>query len=166
MAIFGKISTLDLEFLCREQYPIIINYINKLQKKYVGQGSFNLDVGEHENFFLSKDVYAIEQVYETKERDLCDFEAHKKYIDIHYIVDGSERIAVSSASELSVAREYDDEGDYILYKTPMESSTLLLTQGDIAIFFPDDAHMTAIEVKGKARMTKTVIKLPRENWIG
>ena len=43
-------------------------------------------------YFFDKGIYCNVESYETKERHR--FEAHKKYIDIQYIISGSEKIIV------------------------------------------------------------------------
>jgi len=54
-------------------------------------------------------IYANIQEYETKANGL--FEAHRKYIDIQYIVNGFEKIEVCEVSELDEKIPYDEKKD-------------------------------------------------------
>lgn len=145
-------------------YMVVKDYLEILQREYFTIDGFYLGLGEHKKVQLSNDIFAIEQVYETKEKTLCNFEAHKKYVDIHYILDGTETIAISNTKELDVIKEYDHEGDYSLYGQPLESSSLFLVSGDIAVFFPHDAHMACVMTLNNTRVIKTVVKIPVEHW--
>lgn len=163
MAIFGKLNALDLEILNKEQFSLVTDYLMTLHKKYSKSNSFSLEVGDHHKIELIDDIFAIEQVYETKEATSCIFEAHRKYIDVHYILDGTEKIAVANTESLFIDKEYDLQNDYALYKHPVQSSSLILESGDIAIFFPNDAHMTSIETTKKTTVIKSVVKIPVKN---
>ncbi len=132
--------------------------------QFVLSDSFHLEVGEHQKSQLNDDTFAIEQVYETKEATECVFEAHEKYIDVHYILDGTETIAVANTKSLSISKEYNLQDDYALYKQPSHSSSLILESGDIAIFFPNDAHMTSITTTNRSIVIKSVVKIPLKNW--
>ncbi len=164
MAIFGKLNALDLEISNKEQFALIVDYFTALHKEYSKSDSFHLEVGEHQKLQLNGDTFAIEQVYETKEITECVFEAHKKYIDVHYILDGTEKIAVANTGSLTIDKEYDSQDDYALYKQPFQSSSLILESGDIAIFFPNDAHMTSITTTNKSIVIKSVVKIPVKTW--
>ncbi len=61
-------------------------------------------------------------------------------------------------------KKYDSQDDYALYKQPLQSSSLILGSGDIAIFFPDDAHMTSIATNSKSIVIKSVVKIPIKIW--
>lgn len=164
MAIFGKLNALDLEISNKEQFALVTDYLITLHKKYSKSDSFYLEVGEHHKLQLNDDIFAIEQVYETKEASACIFEAHKEYIDVHYILDGTEKIAVANTESLSIDKEYDSQDDYVLFKQPFQSSSLILESGDIAIFFPNDAHMTSIVTTNESIVIKSVVKIPIKNW--
>ncbi len=55
-------------------------------------------------------------------------EAHRKYIDIHYCVSGSEGIGYAETSSLESITEYDDNDDHILLKG--EYGKVVLHEGD------------------------------------
>jgi len=108
---------------------------------------------DHRNF-------ALEQAYRTKERSNCFFESHRNYIDVQLIVEGEEIMEVVDTRSLHVTIPYDAKSDLTVYAdTSLPTSSLLLRKGDLAIFFPEDAHMPCIQTHGSASVVKTVVKV-------
>ncbi len=67
-------------------------------------------------------------------------EAHRRYIDIHVPLRGMETIGWAPVAALVYPRgEYDEAKDVIFYGDASQSR-LHLRPGQIAIFFPEDAH--------------------------
>jgi biofilm protein TabA len=68
------------------------------------------------------------------------FEAHRKYIDIQYVVSGDETIGWESLDRCSTIRQpYDAETDLAFF-SDRPTNWFDLVPGFIAIFFPEDAH--------------------------
>ena len=83
-------------------------------------------------------------------------EAHKVYIDIHYIIEGTELFGWKSISECDQPIDsFNDEKDYILYDNK-DFSTIKLTKGSFVIVFPEDAHAPGIET---TNLKKVVLKI-------
>ena len=85
------------------------------------------------------------------------FEAHKKYIDIHYCIDGSEAIGYNDVSRLTPTTEYDEKDDYFLLSG--ESFNVILHPGDFCIVFPEDAHIPCLPAGNDTRVLKAVAKI-------
>ena len=85
------------------------------------------------------------------------FEAHKKYIDIHYCISGSEGIGYADVARLTPTTEYDEENDYFLLKG--EYQKVVLREGDFCIVFPEDAHIPAMKGEGEDKLLKAVAKV-------
>ena len=45
----------------------------------------------------------------TKPEEQCIYEAHRRYIDLHYTVSGTERIATAGTDSLTVSTPYDQQ---------------------------------------------------------
>lgn len=84
-------------------------------------------------------------------------EAHKKYIDIHYCVSGSEGIGYAETSSLEAISEYDDKDDYVLLKG--EYRKVILNEGDFCIVFPEDAHIPVMKGSSDGKLLKAVAKI-------
>ena len=85
------------------------------------------------------------------------FEAHKKYIDIHYCISGSEGIGCADVSTLEPTTEYDEENDYFLLSG--EYQKVILREGDFCIVFPEDAHIPMMCGFTGGKLLKAVAKV-------
>ena len=116
-----------------------------------------------EQFFsFLKDIYAIEQSYNTRKSEKSLFESHIKYIDFQFMIAGEEVIEVTHTDLLEVDSEYNEEGDYSLYKPGCSSSSkIIMRESDLSIFFSKDGHMPGIQSdKVTQQVFKTVVKVP------
>jgi biofilm protein TabA len=98
----------------------------------------NLTAGNHaidgEHLFA---IVAKESADPAKEPKL---EAHRKYIDIQFTVDGAYDIGWLALGDCkSLHTPYNEPNDYMLYADPPEFK-MTLQPNTFAIFFPDDAH--------------------------
>lgn len=89
------------------------------------------------------------------------FEAHQKYIDIHYVAEGKEDIAVIDTAKLVETDEYNPLKDVFHGKPAAaeEVSHLVLTQGELAVLYPSDAHAPTLMVGAPAHLKKIVVKV-------
>ena len=121
--------------------------------KYLAETDFSkIKNGTYE--ISGKDVYAIVQEYQTKE--VGQLEAHKEYIDIQYIIEGSEKIGYSKLKTQTPATDY--EPDIIFYKDKQDEF-IEMNNGDFAIFYPDDLHMPCITINQPQKVRKVVVKV-------
>lgn len=100
------------------------------------------------------------ETYTTKERKNCKLEAHKRYIDVQYMISGKELISVSRLEKLDIKKEYDYQKDIVLYKNSIHGEDYLLDSGSFLILTPEEAHMPCVCVDGKQTVRKAVIKIP------
>ncbi|MBQ8248750.1 MAG: YhcH/YjgK/YiaL family protein [Clostridia bacterium] len=84
-----------------------------------------------------------------------EFESHKQYIDIQYIVEGTEQIEYADLQTLTVTKPYSEEGDCALETG--KGVLLTLNAGDFAIFCPEDAHKPCC---GEGTSRKVIVKVP------
>ena len=85
------------------------------------------------------------------------FEAHRDFIDIHYILSGSETFGYANVDALTITKEYDKEADYELLDG--EKSLLILNAGDFCITFPQDAHIPYFQKHGEEDLVRAVAKI-------
>lgn len=92
----------------------------------------------------------------TKEASLAKFECHDKNIDIQLCVKGVETIAWKPREKCVLANgEYNPEKD-VRYFSDAPDMSFQLTDGQFAIFFPEDVHAPMI---GEGEIKKLVIKV-------
>lgn len=102
-------------------------------------------------------VYALVQHYETKPREKGLWEAHRQYLDVQYMAEGSERLGYVPIGQTEVARPYESDGDYALFAASGDFFTL--REGHFAMFAPHDVHMPGIQLETAQPVKKVVIKV-------
>ena len=83
-------------------------------------------------------------------------EAHKEYLDIHYVIKVAEAIGYADIDKLCPVTEYDSKADYLLLKGEMQK--IRLGEGDFCIVFPEDAHAPGMSA-GENCVKKAVVKI-------
>lgn len=109
-------------------------------------------------------VKAIVSEYETKMENENGYEAHRKNIDIQYLLSGEERIACLPIERLKETKAYNEETDAAFYAADLslQPSNLSLLSGYFAIFFPQDGHMPQLCINEPEMVKKVVIKVEIE----
>jgi biofilm protein TabA len=105
------------------------------------------------------DVFALVATYETGPSTEKRFETHVRHVDLQYVADGRERILHAPAAALSVQTPYDDAADITFYAEPSFASSLLMRTGDLAVFFPEDAHKPGCMAGARHTVKKVVVKV-------
>lgn len=115
------------------------------------QGRVELD---GENLFL------LFNSYETHSPETAVLEAHQKYIDVMYMVQGEEIIFVKSTQMLSeITKPYDNDKDVLLAKLDSDTTPVRLTQGSFVVLFPQDAHAPGCFETAPAKIKKIIAKV-------
>lgn len=160
MAIFGNIETVKSQ-LNDKKFEKAFLYIQKLQDKnsleYKSLSLIELD--KCNKIVLDENSFVLEQAYITKNKKDCLFESHKKYIDIQYMFKGDEIMEVENVDNLSVITAYNQDLDYAKYAQTNNSSTLVIKENELAIFYPQDAHMPCIKIDENKKIIKAVFKI-------
>ena len=84
-------------------------------------------------------------------------EAHRDYLDIHYVICGEEGFGYADTSTLSPVTVYDHEKDYILLSGNM--NRFVLSEGEFCVVFPEDAHLPALYGRSTSLLKKAIIKI-------
>lgn len=85
------------------------------------------------------------------------FEAHRQFIDIHYVVCGTEYMGYANLDDLEVTKPYQEADDYLLLDGP--GDFVNVHSGMFAIFMPQDAHMPGLAAGEPQPLRKIVIKV-------
>ena len=125
-----------------------LNFLQKTDLINAAEGRHEID---------GDNVYALINNYNTKDPAEAHPEAHRKYIDVQYVVSGSELIGYSVFNGQRIFKEYDAEKDFMLYDDI--SFFMKLNPGMFAIFYPDDLHMPGIMIDEPKPVKKVVIKV-------
>lgn len=114
----------------------------------------SLEIGRHE--IDGEDLYAIVDRAAGRPRDQAPLEAHRKYIDIQYIIAGREEMGWRDLADCAEVREaYDEPRDLEFFQgTP--TAWLPVEPGCLAVFFPEDAHAPLV---GEGEIHKVIVKV-------
>ena len=130
-------------------FEYVFNYIKQTDFAKILSGTYQLRDG----------VYYMIQEYETKPESEGTFEAHRKFIDVQYILEGSERHDYAALDNLKQKGSYNEEKDVVFYEG--SGISLLLEKGTFAVYFPQDAHMPNLRTGSMpVKMKKAVFKIP------
>ncbi len=109
---------------------------------------------------LGSGVRASVQQYTTMPAETLDFEAHEKFFDIQYLIEGIELIGCVDLDGLAVKTPYSVENDVTFYQDPAYAGAVLLRAGDYAVLAPEDAHKPRCAAGKGVPVKKIVVKVP------
>lgn len=113
-----------------------------------------MELGRYE--LSGDDIFYMVQRYET-DPDKMISEAHKKYIDIQFMVDGEEIIGVAPISCEKTETEAKPENDVWFYECKTEPLTLI--KNSFMVLYPNDLHCPGVAVDGAKACHKVVVKV-------
>lgn len=86
-------------------------------------------------------VYAMVAKYDTRAFDEAEPEAHRKYLDIQYVISGRETVLWTPLGETAApTKEYDSERDIIFFARNARARPFELAAGHFCVLFPEDGH--------------------------
>lgn len=123
---------------------------------FLQQASPDIAIGTYQ---INPRVKAIVSEYETKVKNEVGYEAHRKNIDIQYLLRGEERVACLPLDKLKETVPYSEEKDAAFFTSSLQPIEMTLGGGYFAIFFPQDGHMPQLSVDGTEMVKKVVVKV-------
>lgn len=116
-----------------------------------------IPVGRHD--IDGDSIYVLVQEYTTKPKEQGKWEAHRRYIDLQYVVKGAEGMGYANIHHLQQG-EYIPEKDFL----PLfgEGDQVALHRGCFVLLFPEDAHMPSMALGESAPARKIVFKIAVE----
>lgn len=147
--IFGNINYDKTNEFLTEDIKRCFEYAKENNLIEFEKGSHEID---GENLFVN----IVE--YNTTVKEERFWEAHKKYLDVHLMLDGEEKIALNFIDNLK-QNEYQEEGDFLPLDGEAVNSEVVLRKGDFLVCYPEDAHMTALKVEEESSIKKAIFKV-------
>ncbi len=133
-----------------ERIDMAFDYMRNTDLETLPAGKYEID---------GTNLFAMVQEYDTKPVDECGMEAHKKYIDVQYMVRGAEIVGhVLLNGHEPTVKAYSDETDLMLFPDAPSFITKM-DAGTFMIFYPTDMHMPCIQVDGPETVKKVVVKV-------
>jgi YhcH/YjgK/YiaL family protein len=124
-----------------------IEYLRATDMRAVALGRHDLD---------GDDLFALVQEYTTRAPGDCVWEAHRRYIDVQFVVTGAERMGVAPLAQMHEREAYDAARDVAFFEPGSEFVTI--REGMFAIFGPEDVHSPCHRAGEPALVRKVVVK--------
>jgi YhcH/YjgK/YiaL family protein len=115
-----------------------------------------LDPGRVE--VMGENLFYLVNQYVTKEAESVKFEAHRKYIDLQYVMEGEEMMGVSGFEYATETETYIAEKDIAFY-TVSKAEYHTATPSAFFVFFPEDLHQPGVMVMDPREVRKVVFKI-------
>lgn len=117
----------------------------------------NFSTLEPGKYILEDDkLYLTLMEVEGKIPEMAKMEAHRKYIDIQYVVEGTERMGWAPLNRCTDSDDgYNSEKDVIFFNDK-PTSYVTVNKGEFVVFFPNDVHAPCI---GDGNIKKVVVKV-------
>ena len=115
-----------------------------------------IEKGVHQ---LNPRVRAIVSEYETLRENLYGYEAHRRFIDIQFLLKGEELVCSLPLERLKETKAYNPDADVAFYEAAAEPQKLPIGGGYFAILYPQDGHMPQLCVSDPVPVKKIVVKI-------
>lgn len=122
-------------------------YLQKTDFTKAAEGKYEID---------GQNIYAIVQEYMTKLPAEGRWEAHRRYMDIQYVVTGEEFIGYASLDSME-AGEYNEEKDIVFLEG--KGSMIPVPAGSFMLLAPQDVHKPQIAIHAPQKVKKVVVKV-------
>ncbi len=140
------------------QYAALNERINKVFEAAKNYTSDNFVKGRVD--IDGDTIYMNFAEYETKIKDDAIAEAHKKYIDVMCMIEGTETIYVKDTEKLSnITSEYTEENEALLADLDDDMTPIRLEAGSFVILFPQDAHAPGCVADNPQKVKKIIGKV-------
>ena len=124
--------------------------------RFLQQARADIENGVHP---VTPRVKAIVSEYETKPENENGYEAHRKFIDIQYLLKGTEKNCCLPIEKLKETKPYKEETDAAFYEAAIPARELTLGDGYFAIYYPHDGHMPCLKADEVEKVKKVVVKV-------
>lgn len=149
--IFDKMDNISNYF---EELPAlkkVAAFTKKFYEEKLSDGKYEID-GER--------IFAMVQSYRTKpQTEEMMFEAHKKYMDVQYIVSGIETIRWAKLDKVDLVEERYSKGDDIAFYEGEVGCDFTLTKNTFLLLYPSDAHLPGLSANKDVNVRKIVFKI-------
>ena len=150
--IFGHVKDLDSDFVWLPR-PLraAVSHLKQTDFSALSAGNYDLH---------GRDIYV--QVIDMSTRVFTQTrpEVHRQYIDVQYLAHGRETIGFASDTGRNVVAEDLSAARDLVFYTAMENeSTITMTPGSFAVFFPSDVHRPGCADGEPTAIRKVVVKV-------
>ena len=145
--IYDKLSSIETYSGIHERLAKGLRLLRDTDFSDLPDGKYEVD---------GKDLFYMLQSYSTRENNDTP-EAHRKYIDIQFLLSGEEVMGIGALSDMKEEVRANPDGDVWFYHGPL--SHVKLGRGYFAVLFPQDAHAPGIALCTPDSVRKVVVKV-------
>ncbi|MBN1186013.1 MAG: YhcH/YjgK/YiaL family protein [Bacteroidales bacterium] len=145
--IVDKLENIKLYSGLSDRLVKALNFLKETDLKKMATGKHIID---------GDNIFASVSEYEPKDIENCKVEAHKRYIDVQYMISGDEKMGYLPLANQIPVQVYNEEKDCVFYKEV--TSLVTVEEGMFAIFFPGDLHQPSVR-NSSAKVKKVVVKV-------
>jgi biofilm protein TabA len=104
-------------------------------------------------------LYASVSEFLSKNEADVKFEAHRKYIDIQYVIKGAVQMSLTPlAMQKEITTPYNETKD-VEFQTVTKFTSCVATPEQFFLFFPSDIHRPDVKVSESVQVKKIVVKV-------
>ncbi|MFA5865623.1 MAG: YhcH/YjgK/YiaL family protein [Phycisphaerae bacterium] len=146
--IIDSLKNASLYYGLNERIAFGLEFLEKDNLIGMAPGRYEID---------GSNIFALIQHYETKPQERGKWEAHRRYIDIQFVVQGMERMGYANLGTMEISEPYNEKDDYLLLGGSGDFFTV--RAGTFVVFAPEDVHMPTIAVSSPQPVIKVVVKV-------
>lgn len=141
--VSGNIKNCEKYYPLNKHFKAVFEYLKTVKKE---NGKYIIS---EENAWVNPPVVR---------NDCSDiYETHRKFIDIHYILSGSQTFGCCNAKRLNITEKYDENIDCEFLKG--DGDLIKMSEGDFIIVFPEDAHNVIVDFNNSCELVTVVAKV-------
>jgi len=107
-----------------------------------------------------ENAFAVVSEGSTKAFEATKWEAHRKYLDIQYVIKGKEKMGKAPIAKATEIDPFSETKDIGFYTVPEGEATYHVAAPEaFLLFFPKDAHRPGVKIEGSDATKKVVIKI-------
>ncbi len=95
--------------------------------------------------------------YVTADEGERFWEAHRQYLDVHVMLDGTERVDLNFIENMEQGG-YVQQDDFLALEGG-ENASVILKRGDFLICYPNDGHRTGVACGEPGKVKKAIFKV-------
>ncbi len=145
--IFDELKNCALYYGVNKHFEKAFDFIKSYASNPLEAGTYEID---------GKDVFAM--VQDNPLKDDARFETHKLYIDIQFVISGSEKMQYAPVDSLTLTEDKTPDKDVLFYDNTNLATDLKVYAQSFAVFFPNDGHKPGLKLDGETNK-KIVVKV-------
>ena len=148
--IFTSLASAAANDLSQERYQRALEFLARPDLA-------ELEPGRHD--VMGDEVFANVQDITTVPAGEKNYEAHRRYADIHYVISGTELLGVAPVAECAPVGEFSEADDFGLYTPGDREGWVTLREGEFVVTPPCDAHKPGCCPGEPAPLKKICVKV-------